>query len=268
MGKKDACIWLALSLLGTPITAYAQTVDNLYDLYSIEEEVTADESVLETIRDYNDVKRFVAMYNYIDLSAPDTSAQDAQVAMLEKRIQEIDTQLFDGYSLKVSEILELEAEQQTARESIERINNTRKYSHVDIEFPDADNAPTFDQYLKAKQDLSAFELSKEIGDVSSVALPVRDGEIIQHTKLETSIKIPTASYVMCVFPGEVISAKDDVIEVRTVGDVIISYSNLDYYEVSVGDIVKQYQRIATATGRLKLSMQINGEYYDMWRLFD
>lgn len=268
MGKKDACIWLAVFLLSLPLTVSAQTVDDLYDVYGIDKEVTADESILSTVDSYNNMKKFVAMYNYIDLSTPDMSSQDKQVAELEKRIKDIDTMLFAGYSLTLTEILELEAEQQTASESIERINNTRKYSHVMIDFPDPESVPTYEQFLQAKQELSSFELSKELGDVLGVELPVNDGEIVQHTKVETAIKVPTSSYVMCIFPGEVISAEDGIVEVMSVGDVVISYSNLDYHNVSVGDTVKQYQRIATSTGRLKLSMQIDGEYYDMWRLFD
>lgn len=268
MGKKDARVWLVALLLLTPITAHAETVDDLYSMYGVGEEVKADESVLQTIRDYNDIKKFVAMYNYIDLSSPDTSSQDREVTELTKRIEEIDIELLDGYSLSLSEILDLEAEQQAARESIDRINNTRKYAHVDIVFPDADNMPTYDEYLKAKQELSAFELSKELGDVKSVAVPVSNGVLSQHTKVSTTFDLKDSSYVSCIFPGTVISAESGIVEIETVGNVIISYSNLDYYTVDVGDSVKQYQRIATATDKLKLSMQIDGEYYDMWRLFD
>lgn len=267
MGKKDACVWLACFLLCTPMYVHAETVDDLYESYSINKTVDADEDVVSTIRSYNDMKRFVAMYNYIYLSTPDTDTQDQQAIQFEKRIQEIDTALYSGYNLPVSEILELEAEQDTCRASIDRINNTRNYSHVDIDFPDADAIPSYEEYLRAKQELSMFELDKELGDVTDVQLPVKNGSIVQHTAMETSIKIPVSSYVQCVFPGEVISADNGLVEIRTIGNVIISYSNLDYYSVNVGDKVKQYQRIATATNRLKLSMQIDGEYYDMWRLF-
>lgn len=268
MGKKDACIWLAAFLLSSPLYVSAETVDDLYASYGIEETVAADEEIVSTIQNYNDMKKFVAMYNYIDLSVPDTTAQDRQVAELEQRIQEIDTTLFNGYSLPVSEILELEAEQSTARASIDRINNTRNYAHVEINFPDADDVPSYADYIAAKKELSAFELSKELGDVSDVQLPVKEGDVAKHTRMETTIKLDAPSYVQSVFPGEVISADDGLVEIKTVGNVIISYSNLDYHNVSVGDKIKQYQRIATVTNRLKLSMQIDGEYYDMWRLFD
>lgn len=268
MGKKDACIWLAGFLICSPLTAHAETVDDLYRSYGIEDTVEADERIVSTIQNYSDMQKFVAMYNYIDLSVPDTTAQDKQVAVLEQRIQEIDTKLFDGYSLPLSTILDLEAEQEVARASIDRINNTRNYAHVEINFPEADEIPTYDEYISAKQELSAFELSKELGDVSDVQLPVKTGEVTKHTKLDTIVKAESPSYVQSVFPGEVISASDGLVEIKTVGNVIISYSNLDYHNVSVGDKIKQYQRIATVTNRLKLSMQINGEYYDMWRLFD
>jgi len=268
VGKKDALGWLALTLLLAPITANAQTVDDLYSLYSIEKTVDADEDVIATIRNYNDIKKFVAMYNYIDLSAPDTSSQDIKIAELEKRIEEIDTELLAGYGMSLSAILDLEAEQKAARESIDRIKNTRKYTHIDIDFPDATKAPTYDEFLKAKQELSEFELSKELGDVTSVAVPVPDGTISQHTKACTSFKVTEPTYVSCVFPGEVIFAKDGILEIQSIGNVVISYSNLNSYNLEVGDTVKQYQRIATVIDNLQVSMQIDGEYYDMWRLFD
>lgn len=269
MGKKDTAVVAAIILLiANPLTARASTVNDLYSVYGIEQNVITDNEALDVIDKYNNVKRFIAMYNYIDLSVPDTTSQDMQIVALERRISQIDTELFNGFNLSISEILDLESEQISARESIDRINKTREYSIVYIDLPEADEVPTYSEYLEALDRVESVNKANYIGDISKVELPTDNGEITDHNSEVIRIKCNSPTPVVSVFDGIVSEVTDNLVTVISSGNVIVTYDRLSVVTVKTGDVVNQYQQIGYTISSLNMSMCILDKYYDMWRLFN
>lgn len=270
MGKKStAKIIAVLLILSKSMVVRAETVDDLYSTYSIVSEVQADDTDLQVVKDYDTVKKFVAMYNYIDLSVPDTDSQDRLVRELTETIEEIDKELVAGYDLSFSEILDLESRQSEAYSRIQRVNSTRNFAQVEIDVPEIDSVPTYDEYIRAKQAVNDFELSKEIGDVSNIKIPTTDASTVsKHSSLFTVIDTGSGSGVTALWKGTVSYADSSMVIIDTVGDVEVTYKNLTSVGVSEGDKVTQYQRIGFAADTFSIMLQIDSEYYDIGRILN
>lgn len=270
MGKKKAAkIIVVLLLLSKSAVVHAETVDDLYDVYSVYSEVRAAEEDLQVVKDYDTVKKFVAMYNYIDLSVPDTESQDKLVRELTSTIEQINSKLATGFDLSFAEILDLESKQAEAYSRIQRVNSTRNFAQVEIDVPEIDSVPTYDEYIRAKQAVNDFELSKEIGDVTNLQIPTTGTSTVsKHSSLLTLIDTGSGSGVTAVWKGTVSYADDNMVIIETVGDVVVTYKNLTSVGVSVGDKVSQYQRIGFAADTFSIMLQIDSEYYDIGRILN
>ena len=270
LGKALTATWLVLIIsLATPIVANAETIESLYNLYGISYEENTDEDSEKIIKDYDKIKKFVAMFNYIDLSVPDTASQDKIVRQLEKRIDEINNELYGGFDLTFSEILELENEQAEAYKHIQRINNTRNYVNVEVTFPNADKLPTADEYIAAKEKLEELENNKFIGDISNIQVPVSPyGKVTKHNTEVTIISTSIGSDAISLFNGTVVESNLNTVTVKSGNDVYVTYSNLLSTSLVEGDFVEQYERIGTTPKSFEISLCIGDKYCDVGRLFD
>lgn len=269
MGKKAAgCIALACCLLLFGSTVHADSVDDLYAVYNIDKTAEVDESVTDVIKSYDRAKKFVAMYNYVDMSEYDTSIQDRELSKLNKQVTEIDNNLKAGYDLPYSEIVSLEGERSEALERIDWINNTKDCKPVVIEVPELNDLPTYEEYIAAKKEESEFELSKNIGDVKDIQFPIQDEcSIKSHDIHETVFTGFSVSNALALWKGTVSFSDNGVIIIEVVGGVKVTYRGIAGTDLSEGDVVKQYQPIGTVVQECRMSLQIDDDYVDIWRLY-
>lgn len=270
MGKKVAAVlglFVTFSLCSMQVSAH--TVDDLGTLYDIPILDKTPEEAVKVLKNYDEAKRFIAMYNYVDLSTPDTSAQDAMIQSLEATVKETEQKLLNGYNLTLQQIIELEVLREEALATISYIQRTYDYVQVEVDIPASNEIPTFDEYLAAKQTVAQYTAAKEIGDLAHLAYPLSgDAQIGKHTKVKTTFTCPSLSAVNSLFNGVVTYVDDECVEVTTYDTVVVRYDNLYSVDVEVGDTIYQYKSLGTVYKQLDVSMSINDRYCDITMLYE
>ena len=268
MGKKDAKVIALVSiLLAIPIVAHAETVDDLHTLYGIEtvhEDLSAEEDVVHR---YEDVRRFVAMYNYVDLSTPDTATQDMRIKEIDKEISDTEAQLLDGFYLSFEEITILEDKLTSALTYRSYVLGTYDYVMVDVDIPGVNEVPSYQQYQDALDALSRSSSYVEVGDLSSLPYPiVGDCTLVNQTGNYTYFSVDGRKPVISLFNGTVLYVGDNGITIG-IKDVTIQYENMETVSVEVGATIEQYDIIGYATDGVLVNLWIGDERVDMSKLY-
>lgn len=270
MGKKVTALvvsLLYLSMSVLPVSAH--TTDDLCEIYDIPIVDGTPEDAAQVVKDYDAIKRFIAMYNYVDLSVPDTSSQDALIEELKSEVKELDNQLLNGYYLSWSEILDLEDRRDKALRTISDIERTYDYVNVEVDIPSAEDAPTFQEYTEAKKVIAAYKASKEIGSLTNLNYPISgDCMIYKHTKVKTVFTCPSLSGVKSLFNGVVTYVDDECVEITTCDSVVVRYDSMYSVDVAEGTTVYQYMSIGTVYKQLDVILSINNKYCDVNTLFE
>lgn len=269
MGKKNSAKVIAafLALLIPRITVNAETSEDLYHLYGITIEDMIPEDVLATVSDYNTVRKFVAMYNYIDLAVPDTESQDKSKEKLEKEISDAENQLLNGYYLSYEEVLALEDKISYAYECIDYIDGTYDYEQVEIDIPNVSSIPSKDSYNQALNVMSQYTSSVPIGNLENLQLPIEEGTMVSHAESGCELITPKYSYALSLLNGDVLSVSDSSLTIRTGSQILIRYKDLADVYLEPGDTVEQYDRIGLVKESMGVEMIIADKHYDIYEMY-
>lgn len=267
MGKKNAICTLALILLLTPMVVEGHTCADVHVIYDLDMPRESYTDQLSIVGKYNDLHRFISMYNYIDLSVPDTETQDARMVSTQERVADIEAQLLNGYNLQFSEILELEEELENCQKYIVYLEGTYEYSNVEIDIPDVESLPTREEYANAKEVLANRLTDLDIGDLSDLKYPVvGEATIPLHSENDCYFDFNGIKPIITLTNGTVSAVTEDSVSIEA-GDIYITYSMLKSIDVVTGDTVKQYERIGYGTDGISVAISVGEIECDLYELY-
>ena len=282
LGKRNYIFGVALLTLLAPSTMYAQTTTDLYDKLQVPEQTqyeTTLQQISDATLDYNTKEAeytYAVSYNNV-LNNLDTDSIKAQLddtlAHKDAVANEIAS---NGYYMSVTDVKSLYSQYKYLCDMADELQH--KYdnysSRIPMEIPDYD-FDVMSNNIENLKSLASQQLEEsEIGEVSEIVNFVQTPYCVKKAFDGNSVTLKTVedTGVLSMFSGTVTYAdKDETgIEMVTIssGDNIsITYKNLKARYVQEGDVVKQYQKIATTKTDLCVILQIGDNYYDINKLY-
>lgn len=266
--------YTCLTLLTTPLQVNAASVDELYSLYGIKYNATLDGTVSETIKGYNNAKRYVEMYHHVSTAEFDTSVIDAELKHIDSRLKEIKEELFAGFYLTLDDIYLLEDEYNSLVDRKEELCQVDTDVTLDYQVPNLDTVPAYADYKEALKIRNEFEAQKEIGLLEGLEYPLQASSIMYDVNtLFTTFKTIDNTGVLCLFNGRVEKVEDTrdglQITIDHYNGVRSIYNYLEETSLRTGDTVYQNQSIGYLLGnKLTLQLQLNGEFVDVSKLYN
>ena len=128
--------------------------------------------------------------------------------------------------------------------------------------------------LEAQNEVQNLYSNSDIGDIDSLYNFLQATYTVKRKFDGTGLllKAVPGTGVLSVFNGTVIySNRDDetgeTIKIDSGDGIVITYQNLTARYVQQDDNVTQYQKIATTSQDLYITLEINGKYYDLNKLY-
>ena len=269
MGIKKSATFLMLcvAMLFCSSTVRAETLRDLYTIYSLDYVEGYPEGVLETIASYRNAQKYVAMYQYVASSEYDTSILDNRIDSLTNDLESLENELISGYGKSLSDIYELEDSYVKISEDLVNAKSSGVSYEVSYEAPTVDNTPTYAEYKNALQQKSIFDSQQDIGSIN-ISYPVDAMvAILDATDKHLELAVPNNSKVTVLFNGTVSGVSDESVSINHGGNVHTYYGNLSEIYVSKGDIVYQGQVLGTTKNTLLLKMKISDNLVDIRKIF-
>ncbi len=271
MGK-TAKVTLTLILAGVfclsaGVTSDAATVSDLYGMYNVSISDSVPSDVKDTVRAYNDAQVYAMKYKGISSTYTDYSSLEREIEEYEERLDELSIQLASGYELELNQILGIESEIKYCAKQIDELKLAMKEFQIDVPDIDAGDLPDMEEYRRAKGILES-SLAYELGAISELDLPVTGtADIVQSSQRYTVIAVPSTASVLSVFNGTVSDVDGDYVRISHGDETATEYYGLDSVSVSVGEVVRQGDRLGTVRQQFQLSLSLNGSSQDASRLF-
>ncbi len=270
MGTKNVmytviAVFLCLLAYGTPI--HAETVSDLYDLYSVPIVDSVPQDVKDTVQAYNDAQVYAARYRNVSAVETDTVNLEKQIQQCKLGIQQCEKELQNGYYLPIETILQLEMKIQQYTDRLKDLEKSMKSSKLEMPDIDVNAVPTREEYLNAKQVLES-SIAYELGDITGLELPVTGtASILQASDKYIVVETPASASVLALFRGTVQKVDGDYVRISHGDNTFVEYYGLDNVSVTAGSTIEQFDRIGSARQQFQLSLSMDGRYYNPSRLF-
>jgi septal ring factor EnvC (AmiA/AmiB activator) len=259
---------LVVLLFLTPATIYADTANDLYDLYDMKYEDSIPEDVIDTISRYNYAQKYVSMFQYVAVSEYDTDLINAKIDQLESNLESLTDQLLAGYDLSMDEIYTLEDEYNETYTKLQDAKDSLQTVEIDFDTPTVDNTPTYSEYKEALQKKSKLVTEAELGEISDLSYPVTTAALeSDRTFTSLTLAVADGATITSLFNGTVALTDDNSITIDHHNGIYTYYGGLTSYYVRPGDTVYQGQSIGTSGNKVILKLKIDGKLVDISKLF-
>lgn len=270
MGKKafKAILVIFIVMLFKCTTVNASTAEDLYKMYNIKFETKYPEDVLNTIRKYDNAKKYLSMYKYVASSEYDESIVSKRINELECEKSTIEDRLLAGYNLSISEIYDLEDRYVTVCKHLNDAKKTIESYDVDFTRPEPEDVPTYSEYLEAKKIKSSIDTKMNIGDIVNIK-PTNVAYLLESsTENSMTIKVASGTTVTSLFNGEVVMINGSGITIDHYNGIYTFYGDVDETYVNIGDTVYQGQALGTVDDFLTLKCKVGNKIVNINKLFE
>lgn len=275
MGKRAAIFTLGIfcfMLLSTHVKA--ASAEEVYEVYDMEYSVDIPKEVTETIRAYDNAKKYVSMYTYVVNSEYDIESLTLKQTQIETELRIIESKLLSGYDTPQVELYSLEDEYHSLKTQLENIRSSLHTYSIEMESVTANSVPTYTEYKEAVQTKNDIVARMQIGEVEQLKVPVQSvAKLIKHDTKSTIYKVIEGTGVLSPFNGVV----DKVYVDKDYGLCVVfdNYNgiktyvcNLETVDITEGDTVYQNQRIGYALGSTVLfKMSLSDTFVDISKIF-
>lgn len=274
---------LVLTLVSvTPAQVLGQSTSDLYAKYGVADNTAyrlQERKLDDLMDDYNaksEEYNYAVEYNDV-IARLDLDKLQGEAINLERDIDNKKESILNtGIDMSYQELRESMSDYKSAVASLsDKKALIEKYSDKSpIEVPNYD-FDTLAQELTYEQEvLDALREDAEIGDIDNLYNFLQASYTVKR-KFDGAgllLKALPDTGVLSVFNGTVIYSERNEVTGETIkidsGDgIIITYCNLTARYVQTDDAVIQYQKIATTGENLYITLEINGEYYDLNELY-
>ena len=284
MGRRSCAYAAALGAICalSTLNIQAETTSDLYAKYGVADTTAyalQDQKVVQLMEDYNYKSteyNYAVDYNEV-LDRLDLPELQATIDNLKVELSGISEELAaNGVDMDYQDLREALSEYRNKSAILRKKEALLdKYSDVSKkEVPDYDFDALAQELSNQQSILEDIKESSEIGDIDNIynfmqaTYTVKrkfDGEGLM-------LKALPDTGVLSVFNGTVTYSERNEVTGETIkvdsGDgIVITYRGLNARYVQTDDTVTQYQKIATTGENLYVTLEINGEYYDLNELY-
>ena len=283
LGRRNCAYAAAIILLITgQSTVNAQTTSDLYKVYSIPEQTAYDAQVSklsELTKEYNDKSseyNYAVEYNDI-VDKLDIPKLSSDCDKLSESLEADNNYILDnGIDMDYQDIMSAMSDY---RDKLTTYTKKKmlldKYSGVDNkEIPAYDFDSMAESLIEAQDEVQSLYSNSDIGDIDSLYNFLQATYTVKRKFDGTGLLLKAVpdTGVLSVFNGTVVySDRDDetgeTIKIDSGDGIIITYQNLTARYVQQDDNITQYQKIATTSQDLYITLEINGKYYDLNKLY-
>lgn len=273
------CLFLMISLTEVK----AETTSDLYNVYGVEDTTVytqKEEELADMQAKYNEASdsyNYAVEYNNMidDLNIEELNQKklDKHKEMLKQR-EEIRT---EGISMPYTELqYKYSTYKQTVLEYNELRDRLNKYGdRTKVPVPKYDFESMLKELTQKKEEFEETKKASDLGDISTATNFLQTTYYVkkEFDGTKTVLRAPQDTGVTCPFNGYVkYSDKHpqwgESIIVECSDGIELTFYGIRARYVQEGDVVKQYQKIATTNDGLSISISINGEYYDINKLYE
>lgn len=284
MGRRSCAYAATLGVICalSTLNVQAETTSDLYEKYGVVDTTAyalQDQKVVQLMEDYNSKSveyNYAVDYNEV-LDRLDLPELQATIDNLKVELLGISEELAsNGVDMDYGDLREALSEYRNKSAILRKKEALLdKYSGVSKkEVPNYDFAALAQELADQQTILEDIKESSEIGDIDGIynfmqaTYTVKrkfDGEGLM-------LKALPDTGVLSVFNGTVTYSERNEVTGETIkvdsGDgIVITYRGLNARYVQTDDTVTQYQKIATTGENLYVTLEINGEYYDLNELY-
>ena len=295
MGKRVIALLLSSCLFAFPIQVKADTAKDLFKVYSINKKTTKEKAEDEYNRIssiYAELDKTFRQKDYLNtaLSDLDTSHLQEELNDTQRRLQEVESEMTNGFFMSVSDINSLDNEYQSLYSYSDFLLKAMQTYNITLEDnPDEELNKVADVLSDAETKFAEEQEVDDIGTVNLLVHPVQQKlEILSgfgkrlnkkdtnKTEFSTVVEIKASENtgVLSMFNGVVTyggytEEKGETVRITHGNGIITEYNFLKERYVKKGMTVKQYQKIGTANnkGYVKVSLYIDKKAYDPSTLF-
>lgn len=279
--SKTASVVLLVSLvISTPV--YADTTSDVYGVYGIKDTTAyalQDKKVVELMEDYNtkcQEYNYALDYNEVidklDIPSLENRVDTLSIELTERKeglLREGIYMTYDELAVAYDEYLSTLSEYNDLKALVDKYNSMEEVPIPEYNFDDL-----LSEIESEMSTLEAIQGDADIGDVDNLYNFLQASYTVKRKfdGVGLTLKAVQGTGVLSIFDGNVIYSDRNEITGETIkidsGDgIIITYTGLSARYVQAGDVVAQYQKIATTGENLYITLEINGEYYDLNELY-
>lgn len=259
--RKIARNIIALILLLIPIHAAAYTAEELYNDLGIEYVDPHFEEDLNIITAYKCAQQYVRIFSHLSTMSFEDFDFDTAKKKLKAQLNDITSQLNNGYYLQLDKIYDLESEYRETLESLTELEKLEDTDEVQLRQLDVSSIPSYTEYIQANARNTIVNTRLELGGGTPTLTP--NAYIISDYNA-TSMTISTSelSVITSLFNGEVIDVKDNIVTLSHYNDIFTSFRGI-IPSVKKGDSVYQGMCIGYSEGTVSIRMRVADQFIDL-----
>lgn len=258
---------IGIMLLLQPLHAFAYSAEELYTECEVQWESPYSQEDLDTIRDYNYAKRYASMFRYVADSTYDETVIENRIKDCEEALADIESQLLSGFDKTAEELYQLESDYSIALQQLEEAKTTTMPVEVDVKQLNADEIPSYQEYVKALNRKRATEVSCNLGESKTVQISMNAVLVKDYTDTYVTYATVEGSGIVSLYNGVVAAVGEDHVTINHRNGIVSSYKGVRA-TVKVGDKVTQGSPIGLTNGEFTVKLRVGNKLVDIYKLLE